>query len=475
MLHSSLAAASLAGLLLLPGLPQAPAPQGSVVDRLAQEALLRPRSMELLTQLCQTAPQRLSGSPGAAAAVEWARKTMLEVGLENVRLEPCMVPRWERGSPERLLIRGGKTAADIPLAVCALGGSPPTPKGGIEAEVVMVKSLLELEQLGDRARGKAVFFNRPMDPTLADPFAAYGGAVDQRSRGSLAAAKAGALCAIVRSMTLALDDYPHTGSMRYEKDACVPTVAVSTLGAERLAQRLALNLPVRVFLELDCSWHADVPSFNVVGERLGREKPEEIVVVGGHLDSWDLGVGAHDDGAGCVQAIEAARLWVALDLRARRTLRVVLWMNEENGLRGANAYRDACRETIENQVFALESDRGGFAPRGFVSNSTGASFEALQKLAEPLAAFGIAAVKFAPDVGADVGPLTQLGVPCAGLVPEASRYFDVHHCAADTLDRVHPRELQLGALCMSALCFGVADLPQRLERLKPAGAPPAGH
>ena len=465
-----------AALLFLPqaAAAQAPAPSASLVQRLAQEALLRPRAMDLLTDLCRTAPQRLSGSPGAAAAVEWARKTMTEIGLENVRLEPCMVPRWERGSLERLRIRG-EGGADIVLAACALGGSPPTPKGGIEAQVVMVESLEELEQQGERVRGKAVFFNRAMDPTLGDPFAAYGGAVDQRSRGSLAAFQAGAVCAIVRSMTLALDDYPHTGAMRYEKDACVPTVAVSTLGAQRLAQRLAENPTLRVFLELDCSWHADVPSFNVVGERVGREKPEEIVVVGGHLDAWDLGVGAHDDGAGCVQAIEAARLWVGLDLRARRTLRVVLWMNEENGLRGANAYRDAYREKIENHVFALESDRGGFAPRGFVSNSTGAGFEALQKIVAPLASYGIAALAFAPDVGADVGPLARLGVPCAGLVPEASRYFDVHHCAADTLERVHPRELELGALCMSALCFGVADLPQRLQRLEPAEAPPAGH
>jgi hypothetical protein len=446
-----------------------------MLGRLSREALASPQAMNLLSELCTTAPQRLSGSPGAAAAVEWAEKTMRSIGLENVRLEPCMVPHWERGKPERLEILRAKGETPIPLRSCALGGSPPTPAGGVEAEVVMVMNFEELEQLGERARGKAVFFNRPMDPTQADPFAAYGGAVDQRSRGSMAAAKAGAVLAIVRSMSLSINDFPHTGSMRYEAGACVPTVAVSTLGAERLAEQLKRDPRTRVRMELDCRWLEDAPSFNVVGERLGRELPEEIVLVGGHLDAWDLSVGAHDDGAGCVQALEAARLWVSLDLRARRTLRVVLWMNEENGLRGASAYRDTHRDALDKHVFALESDRGGFAPRSFASNSSGASLETLRQLAAPLLPFGIAAINSTPNVGADVSALAQLGVPCAGFVPEATRYFDVHHCAADTLESVHPRELQLGALCVSYLCFAVADMPGQLERVGVASNPPSGH
>ncbi len=445
-------------------------PERGKLEVLAKEALENPRAYAMLAELCAVAPKRLSGSKGAAAAVQWGQKTMLSLGLENVRLEPCMVPHWERGTLESLVLVSASGAAPERLSVCSLGGSPPTPADGIEAEIVMVKSFEELEGLGERARGKAVFFNRPMDPVRPSLFQAYGGAVDQRSRGSAAAAKAGALCAIVRSMTLALDDHPHTGAMRYEKDACVPTVAISTLGAERLATLLSRGETPRVKLDLDCRWYEDAPSFNVVGEILGHEKPEEIVLVGGHLDAWDLSVGAHDDGAGCVQALEVMRLIKTLGWKPRRTLRVILWMNEENGLRGATGYRDTHREKIDRHVFALESDRGGFAPRGFESNSTGADLARLAAIGEQLRPYGIQYVSHSTGVGADVGPLHELGVPCAGFIPESARYFDVHHSALDTLESVHPRELQLGALCMAYLCFSVAEFAEPLGRVTPAPA-----
>ncbi len=443
--------------------PQVPPP--SALDLLAKEALNHPRAHAMLTELCAAAPKRLSGSQGAATAVEWARTTMLSIGLEHVRTEPCMVPHWERGSIERLAIALPTGAISESLKVCALGGSPPTPAAGLEAEVLMVKSLDELKQLGEKARGKAIFFNRPMDPTLSDPFAAYGGAVDQRGGGSVAAFKAGAVCAIVRSMTLALDDHPHTGAMHYVKDACVPTVAISTVGAERLASLLADGTPLRVKMKLDCAWLADEPSFNVVGEITGRELPKEIVLVGGHLDAWDMAQGAHDDGAGCVQALEVARLIQVLKLQPRRTLRVVLWMNEENGGRGSAAYRDLHREELGLHVFALESDRGGFAPRGFESCCTGRSLDVLAQIGEKLRAYGLDFVNYSGHAGADVGPLQELGVPCAGFVPDAARYFDVHHSALDTIANVHPRELELGALCMASMCLSVANLDQPLERI----------
>ncbi len=469
----SIALLGLLALTQLPPVQEPKSPAPTDLDLLAKEALGNPRAHAMLAQLCSVAPKRLSGSKGAALAVEWALGTMETLGLENVRTEPCMVPHWERGSVERLAIVLPTGAISESLNVCALGGSPPTPAAGLEAEVLMVKSLDELKQLGERARGKAIFFNRPMDPKLSDPFAAYAGAVDQRGGGSVAAFEAGAVCAIVRSMTLALDNHPHTGSMRYEKDACVPTVAISTVGAERLASLLDLGTAPRVKLKLDCAWFADEPSFNVVGEIIGSELPKEIVLVGGHLDAWDLAQGAHDDGAGCVQALEVARLIKSLKSRPRRTLRVVLWMNEENGGRGSAAYRDEHREELSSHVFALESDRGGFAPRGFASCSTGASLDALARIGEQLGAYGVTFVNYSKHAGADVGPLQELGVPCAGFVPDAARYFDVHHSALDTIASVHPRELELGALCMASMCLSVANLDKPLDRIPlPSGEKP---
>ncbi len=469
-LHNvSLATLTLVSLVLAP-VRQTPSAtkhddaQPGNIGALAREALGNPGAPRMLAKLCATAPKRLSGSAGAAAAVDWARQTMLSIGLENVHLEACMVPHWERGTQEHLTIVASAKAAGENLHVCALGGSPPTAKGGIEAEVVMVKSLDELAKLGDKARGKAVFFNRPMDPTLPDPFDAYGGAVDQRGGGGTAAFKAGAVCAIVRSMTLALDDHPHTGAMHYEKDATAPSVAISTQGAERLAALLQAGGVVRVHLELDCHWFDDAPSSSVVGEIVGREKPQEIVVVGGHLDAWDLAEGAQDDGAGVAQSLEAARLIGTLGRKPRRTLRVVLWMNEENGTRGANAYRDLHKQELGSHVFALESDRGGFSPRGFDSDSSGAALASLAAIGESLRPYGIEYVSHSGHVGTDVEPLEEAGVPCAGFVPDPSRYFDVHHSALDTFANVHPRELELGALCMAAMCFGVAEMEHPLER-----------
>jgi hypothetical protein len=253
----------------------------------------------------------------------------------------------------------------------------------------------------------------------------------------------------------------------------VPAAALSTLGAERLAALLEQG-PVRVRLELSCRTLDPAESWNVVGELVGRELPEEIVLVAGHLDAWDVGQGAHDDGAGCVQALEVARLVKQLGWKPRRTLRVVLWMNEENGVRGAAAYRDAHKEELAKHVFALESDRGGFVPRGFYSDSTGEALETLRKLCAPLRPYGIEFVTHSTSVGVDIGPLQPFGVPCAGFVPDASRYFDFHHAESDVLASVHPRELELGALCMAALCFGVADMEGTLARSS-VPARPTGH
>jgi hypothetical protein len=370
--------------------PEDEARYREVVARVTSWTLTERRTYATLRELCRRAPRRLSGSPAAAAAVTWARQTMQAAGLEEVRLEPCTVPRWERGDVELLKLTAPPQAAGERLPILALGGSVPTPAGGVTAEVLQVQSLRELEERAAEVPGKIVFFNRAFQPRV-NTFRAYGEAVDQRSRGPALAARLGALAAVVRSMTPDLDDVPHTGGMRNPTDADpIPAAAVSTLGAERIAALLREG-PVRLHLRLSCRTLPDEPSFNVVGELKGREAPEEVVLLGAHLDSWDVGEGAHDCGAGCCQVIEALRLLKGLELRPRRTLRVVLFMNEENGLGGARAYADARAAAEEGgaHVLAIESDRGGFSPRGFTTNAgpgSRPSLEALVRLLQPLGA-----------------------------------------------------------------------------------------
>lgn len=447
-------------------------PWRAQVDGLLLEALTKGRSYELLADLCRTAPHRLSGSNGARLAVQWAHRTMLELGLENVRLEPCTVPHWERGAVERLELVDAARGAREPLRILALGGSVATPVGGLRAGVIEVHDFDELDRRADEARGKIVFFNRPMDPAQHDCFAAYGGAVNQRSAGAARAAKVGAVAVVVRSMTMRLDDTPHTGAMNYDAEGTkIPAVAVSTLGAARLAQLLDAGQPIELELELACRQLPEEPSFNVVGEIVGRERPEEIVLVGGHLDAWDVGQGAHDDGSGCVHALEAARLILARGLRPRRTLRVVLFMNEENGTRGARAYFADHSDEMANHVLALESDSGGFTPRGFSTDARDASMEALVSIGELLDEFGADEVRPGHG-GVDVGPLAARGVVLVGYRPDDERYFDHHHSERDTLDQVHPRELALGSGAIAGLLYVVAEMPTRLAPNPIAAAAP---
>ena len=463
--RAAAAAAPAASALATPSAPDLE-PYREAVERIVAGALEQGRSFALLQELCEVAPERLAGSEGYARAAEWARAAMVEAGLENVRLEPVEVPRWERGGTARLRVVGAGAGGEE-LAICALGGSVPTPAEGLEAGVVEVRDFEELARLGGAVRGKLVFFNRPMDPALVNTFQAYGGAVDQRSRGAQQAAQQGAVGAIVRSMTTALDDHPHTGATNYAEGVeRVPAVAISTAGAERLSDLLLAQPDVRLRLELDCVWHEPATDHNVVGELPGRERPEELLVVGGHLDAWELGVGAHDDGAGCVQSIEAAALLKRLGLVPRRTIRVVLFANEENGLRGGRAYHEAHLDEMPRHVLALESDRGGFVPRGFTTDANPQAFEVLRAASGLLAPAG-ADTLLRGGGGADIGPMAASGVVLAGLFPDPQRYFDVHHAATDTLERVNPRELELGTAAMAALLYVVAELPEPLPRNTP--------
>ncbi len=428
--------------------------------RLVSLALLNGQAYRILADLCATAPHRLAGSPGTERAVEWGCRTMRRLGLQNIRREMVMVPRWVRGDVERLTLVEATGTNDNAeeFKITALGGSIPTPEAGVIGTVVMVRSFAQLRELGYAAAGKIIFFNRPMNPALMNTFAAYSGAVDQRSSGAIHAARAGAVAVIVRSMTTLINDYPHTGATHYQDgERKVPAAAISTKGAERL-QRLLRNGPVKLNLKLSCKTLPDTLSANVVGEIVG-EASKEIVLIAGHLDAWDIGQGAHDDGAGIAHCLEAMRLIREAGIRPRRTIRCVLYMNEENGVRGAKGYVERHRADLQRGTHyaAIESDRGGFAPRGFDSTARDGRLRQLQHLVEPLRAFHMGAMIKGGGGGVDIGRLRPYCKLLFGLVPGSQRYFDFHHSDLDVIESVHPRELALGAAAVAYLASVLAD------------------
>ena len=406
---------------------------------------------EWLTDLTTDVGGRLSGSKGADAAVLFTKAIMDTLNLDKVYLQDCMVPHWERGAPEVVsaTLHTGKHKS---LKATALGNSP---SGKAKAEIVEVFSLEEVEKLGARGvQGKIVFYNRPMDPTQIRTFNAYGGAVDQRGRGPALAARFGAVGALVRSMTTKADDVPHTGGTIFGDDPVIPAVAVSTNDADWLSANLKKG-KVEVSIETHCQTLPDKASHNVIGEIVGSTYPEKIILVGGHLDSWDIGGGAHDDGAGCVHVMEVLRTLKALDYRPKHTIRCVLFMNEENGLGGANAYAEASNDKGEFHMAALESDAGGFTPRGFSvdgDNSIFAErFKAMTAWLPLLEPFGLSLSK--GGGGADIKPLKSQKGLLIGFRPDSQRYFDFHHTAEDTMDAVNQRELELGAAAITSLIY----------------------
>ena len=419
-------------------------PLEDTIVSIRKKGLTELGAFSMLTDLTTNVGARVSGSPEAAKAVKWVKGQLKQMGVSNVSEIACMVPHWTRGKGEHATMDGMTK-----LSICALGGSVATPHAGVEAEVIEVHSLKEAEALGDKAKGKIVFFNRGFDPTLPATFAAYGGANDQRVGGATAAAKSGAVAVLVRSMTLAKDDAPHTGAMRYGAGKQIPAAALGIQSAEKLSAAIKRG-KTTVRLVLNCKTLPDEPSANVIGEIKGSELPNEVIVMGGHLDSWDLGRGAHDDGAGITQAMEALRLIKQLGLKPRRTIRVVAWMNEENGGRGAKAYADYAKTATEKHFAAMESDSGGFMPRAF-----GVSADKLDKVQgwlPMLKDFGIERF-VAGGSDADNGPLGPLGAILFALQPENQRYFDYHHSRNDTIDKVNPRELEMGAMSMAAIAW----------------------
>ena len=425
------------------------------LKKIYDAALTNGKSYQWLDYLSNQIGGRLSGSLNAERAVQYTKTQLDSLKLDKVWLQPVMVPKWVRGIPEFAYIET-KPGVTTNVPICALGGSIATPPGGLKAEIIEVQGIEDLQKLGkEKIKGKIVFYNRPMQPNLINTFQAYGGCVDQRYSGANEALKYGAVGVIVRSMSLRLDDLPHTGSMSYgdtPPNQRIPAAAISTNGAELLSSMLALTPGLKFYFKQSCKQYPDVQSYNVIGEIKGSQYPNEIILVGGHLDSWDLGDGAHDDGAGCVQSMEVLRLFKETGYKPKRTIRVVLFMNEENGLRGGRKYAGESQAKGEQHIFALESDAGGFTPRGFSFDCSDENFAQIQQWKPLFEPYLIHYFKKGGS-GADIGPLKNDAIVLAGLRPDSQRYFDHHHAANDTFEHVNKRELELGAATMTALVY----------------------
>ena len=428
-----------------------------MIKQLFNTSLNDGQSYQWLDYLSNNIGSRLSGSLGAELAVDYTKEQMIDLDLDNVWLQPVMVPKWTRGAKEYAYIETAPGVTSI-ANICALGGSVPTPYGGLKAKVVEVKSFEELKELGrEKIQGNIVFYNRPMQDDLIQTMRAYGGAVGQRYSGASEAAKYGAVGVIVRSMSLSQDDFPHTGAMSYgdtPKDLRVPACAISTNGANYLSATLKLQPNLLFYFNQNCKSHPDVQSYNVIGEIRGSESPNKFIVVGGHLDSWDLGDGSHDDGAGCVQSLEVLRLLKKVGYQPKHTIRAVMFMNEENGLRGGNKYAEEAKRKEEFHVFALESDAGGFTPRGFSFDTNEDNFQQIKNWENLFSPYLVNRFVRGGS-GADIGPLKNQGIisVLAGLSPDSQRYFDYHHAANDTFDKVNKRELELGAAAMTGIIY----------------------
>lgn len=427
----------------------------AVIKTLYDTSLSNGKSYAWLDYLSNQIGGRLSGSLNAEKAVEYTKQELEKLGLDRVWLQPVMVPKWVRGTAEFAYIetQPGETT---PINICALGGSVATPYGGLKTDVVEVNGIDDLKNFTkEQIEGNIVFLNRPMDPTLINTFEAYGQCGKERYFGAVEAQKLGAVAVLVRSLGLRLDDYPHTGSMSYKDlplEKRIPAAAISTNDAEKLSSLLKLNPKLQVYFQQTCRQMEDVQSYNVIGEITGSEFPNEYMIVGGHLDSWDLGDGSHDDGAGVVQSMEVLRLIKQSGIKPKRSIRVVLFMNEENGLRGGKKYAAEAKRNGEKHVFALESDAGGFTPRGFSFDCSDTNFNQVlgwKDLFEPY----LIHYFHQGHSGADVGPLKSDNNVLCGLVPDSQRYFDYHHASNDTFDAINKRELELGAATMASLVY----------------------
>ncbi len=406
-----------------------------------------------LRELTQSIGGRLSGSPQAAKAVDWARKAMYAAGADTVLLQPGLVPHWVRGKKEICRIAGAKPQE---LQCVALGSSVGTGAKGLTAAVIEVKSFEELEQLGKtKIEGRIVFFNVPFDQSKIHPGSAYREVGKFRVLGASQAAKYGAVGMLVRSLSSLNDDVPHTGNMHYDTSLSktkIPALALGCVSADKLSNALKQQPALKVYVETHCETLPDVLSYNVVGQINGSEKPNEFLIAGGHLDSWDNGEGAHDDGAGVVQSIELLAAFKHLGIRPKHSIRAVAFMNEENGLRGGDAYAAFAKEKNEKHLAALETDAGGFVPRSIGVDTTQGLYTLVATFKELFQPYLLDNITRGGG-GADLRSLQKNGVPCIGFDPDGQRYFDIHHTAEDTFDKIHKRELELGAGAIGGLLY----------------------
>jgi carboxypeptidase Q len=421
-------------------------------NRIIDAALSDSAAWNRLAEMTETYGARFSGTPALERAIDWMLATMQKDGLQNVRGERVMVPAWVRGTESAQLLL--PRPQDLPML--GLGGSIATPPGGITADVIVVGSFSDLASKASRAAGKIVLFDVP--------FTSYGETVQYRARGAIEAAKVGAVAALVRSVTPYSMRTPHTGGMAYDSTVRrIPAAAITVEDAQMMHRMQDRGERIRVKLSMSAKFNPDAPSRNVVAEIVGSEKPDEIVVFGGHIDSWDVGRGAMDDGGGVVVAWEALRVLKRLGLKPKRTIRVVGWTNEENGGRGGAGYRDAHRAAVDKHVLAIESDGGVFKPQGFGFTGSDAAFDIVKQIGTLLDRIGSGAIVRGGG-GADIAPIMALGVPGMGLNVDGTKYFWYHHTEADTIDKLDPREMALCVATMAVMAFIVADLPDPLPR-----------
>ncbi len=424
------------------------------IRRFSNEVLDHSTAYENLRVLTKTIGGRLAGSPQMVKAEKWGEAALKAAGADKVYTQECKVPHWMRGEKEQARIISNRRDFVPPLNILALGNSVGTGPKGVTAPVIEIQSFEELEQKKDQLKGKIVFYNYPFNKKFVKTFYSYGDAVRFRGAGPSRASRYGAVAVIVRSMSHSTDNHPHTGSTRYNDSfPKIAAVAIGLQDADRLSKRIASDPSAKVFLRTTCQMLPDTTGHNVIGELKGSEFPDEYITVGGHLDSWDVCEGAHDDGAGCVQSIEILRAFKAAGIRPKRTLRVVLFANEENGTRGGNKYAELAKANNEKHLFALESDAGGFTPRGFIMEMKPEQRAKIKSWLPLFLPYGLYDFDETGG-GVDITPLHNLlGTPMAELSPDSQRYFDYHHAVSDTFEAVNKRELELGAVGMGALVY----------------------
>lgn len=420
-----------------------------LISKIYKEALASDWAYKVLEKLCKQTPHRLAGSEGSAKAVQMMYKELLPLA-DTVYLQDLTAQPWSRGKKEKVIVINGSDKRSIPAL--ALGGSIGTGKQGIRAKIIEVQGLEELKVLGkEKIKGNIVFYNMKMDPLDMSPGRQYGKTVGQRFLGAQQAALYGAKATIVRSLSNGLSSYPHTGIMRYaDSIAKIPAITISTIEAERLSKELKSNPNIEVFMRTWSESLPEVKSYNVIAEIKGTELPEEIITVGGHLDSWDVGEGAHDDGSGCVHTMEVLRIIKSLGIKTKRTIRLVLFMDEEMNQVGAKKYAQSVKDKNEKIYAAIESDSGGTLPTGFACTASDTQYAEFQKLKPLFEPYGITRFRTGGG-GVDIEFLEEMHVPLLHMVPDPQRYFEFHHSENDTFEKISLRELQLGSASIASM------------------------